>query len=71
MQEKVDEQVLDVRRAYEIEKKARNELEKLNAEKDRFVLSTQHNLRTPLTIVKGFLEVALHESHRKNSYSYK
>ncbi len=70
LEKKVEEQVLDVRRAYEVEKKARGELEKLNAEKDRFVLSTQHNLRTPLTVIKGFLEVALHEEKEPQTRSH-
>ncbi|MEK7514620.1 MAG: histidine kinase dimerization/phospho-acceptor domain-containing protein [Patescibacteria group bacterium] len=59
LKEKVEEQTKELRGAYEVEKKARVDLEKLNQEKDRFLLATQHNLRTPLTIIKGYVDVAL------------
>jgi len=60
LQQKVDEQTQEIRKAYEIEKKARLDLEKLDKAKDQFILTTQHHLRTPLTVLKGFLETALH-----------
>ena len=56
LEQRVAEQTVEVRRAYEVEKTARIELEELDKAKDQFVLSTQHNLRTPLTIIKGYLE---------------
>jgi len=56
LQQKVDEQTKEVKQAYEVEKKARIELEDLNKAKDQFVLATQHHLRTPLTIVRGYME---------------
>lgn len=59
LEEKVEEQAGEIKRAYEVEKTARIGLEKLNQEKDRFLLATQHNLRTPLTIIKGYVDVAL------------
>ena len=55
LQTKVAEQTAEVRKAYEVEKKAHEELKKLDAAKDQFILITQHHLRTPLTITKGFL----------------
>ncbi|MEK7180515.1 MAG: ATP-binding protein [Patescibacteria group bacterium] len=61
LQQKVDEQTKEIKKAYEIEKQARIELERLNETKDNFLLTTQHHLRTPLTVVKGFLELALEE----------
>jgi signal transduction histidine kinase len=61
LEEKVKEQTIEIRQAYEIEKKARVDLQKLNEEKDRFLLATQHNLRTPLTVVKGYIDAALQE----------
>ena len=57
LQEKVDEQTKEIKRAYEVEKKARVELEELDKAKDQFILTTQHHLRTPLTIIKGYLAV--------------
>jgi signal transduction histidine kinase len=56
LQEKVDEQTKEIRRAYDVEKKARIDLEELDKSKTQFILSTEHHLRTPLTISKGFLE---------------
>ncbi len=56
LQEKVDEQTKEIRRAYDVEKKARIELEELDKSKTQFILSTEHHLRTPLTISKGFLD---------------
>ena len=55
LQAKVAEQTQEIRQAYEVEKKAHEELKKLDAAKDQFILITQHHLRTPLTITKGFL----------------
>ena len=57
LQQKVDEQTKEVKRAYEVEKKARQDLEELDKTKDQFILTTQHHLRTPLTIIKGYLAV--------------
>lgn len=56
LEQKVDEQTVEIKRAYEVEKKARIELEELDKAKDQFILTTQHHLRTPLTIVKGYLQ---------------
>ena len=49
----------EIKRAYEIEKAAREELEELNIAKNQFILITQHHLRTPLTIIKGYTNVIL------------
>ena len=57
LEQKVAEQTADVKRAYEVERKARIELEELDKTKDQFILTTQHHLRTPLTIIKGYLGV--------------
>ncbi|OGY60727.1 MAG: hypothetical protein A3H06_00120 [Candidatus Colwellbacteria bacterium RIFCSPLOWO2_12_FULL_44_13] len=59
LQAKVDEQTKEIRAAYEVEKKARQKLEELDKAKDQFILTTQHNLRTPLTIIKGYVELVL------------
>jgi len=65
LQKKVDEQTQEVKKAYAIEKKARLEQEELDKAKDQFILTTQHHLRTPLTIIKGFLETALNSKEAK------
>ncbi len=59
LQQKVVEQTIEIRKSYEVEKKARIELEELDKAKDQFILTTQHHLRTPLTIVKGYLQSIL------------
>jgi hypothetical protein len=56
LEQKINAQTKDVRRAYEVEKLARAELEELNKTKDEFITSTQHHLRTPLTSLKWGLE---------------
>lgn len=44
-----------VEESYEVEKKAHKELVRLSEVKDEFILATQHHLRTPLSIIKGYL----------------
>jgi signal transduction histidine kinase len=39
-----------------MEKKAREELAELDESKTQFILATEHHLRTPLTISKGYLD---------------
>src|SRR3989344_3561106 len=65
LEQKVAEQTVEIRRAYEVEKKARIELEELDKAKDQFILTTQHPLRTPLTIVKGYLQSILTQKTTK------
>lgn len=59
LSEKVAEQTREVKKAYELEKKARRDLEKLNDTKDQFIMITQHNLRTPVTSIRWELESML------------
>ncbi|MFA6601374.1 MAG: histidine kinase dimerization/phospho-acceptor domain-containing protein, partial [Candidatus Paceibacterota bacterium] len=56
---KVAEQTTEIRHSYDLEKKARRELEKLNETKDQFIMITQHNLRTPVTGLRYQLESIL------------
>lgn len=65
LQARVGEQTAEIRKAYEVEKKAFEELKKLDAAKDEFILITQHHLRTPLTIMKGYLDAVLHKFQGK------
>ena len=57
--EKVAEQTAEIRKAYELEKHARRELEKLNETKDQFIMITQHHLRAPVTRIKDNLSTTL------------
>jgi signal transduction histidine kinase len=59
LEAKVAEQTKEIRRAYEVEKKARHELEELDKAKTDFILTTQHHLRTPLTVVKGVADMLI------------
>jgi signal transduction histidine kinase len=61
LQEKVDEQTKEVKKSYEVEKKARVELQVLDKSKSEFILTTQHHLRTPLTIIKGYIQWLLNK----------
>lgn len=60
-----------VEKAYEVEKQARQELQHLSAVKDQFILATQHHLRTPLTITKGYLSVILRKYQQELPQSVK
>ncbi|MCK5059608.1 MAG: hypothetical protein KAR00_00450 [Candidatus Pacebacteria bacterium] len=64
LEEKVAKQTREIRKSYEVEKKARIELEELDKSKDQFILTTQHHLRTPLTIAKGYLELLQRDEPR-------
>ncbi len=65
LEEKVAEQTKEIRRAYEVEKKARKDLERLNKTKDQFIMATQHHLRTPLTSMQGYLDLLLGGTYGK------
>ena len=53
------------KRAYAIEKLAKDELEKLGKIKNQFVQQTQHDLRTPLTSIMGYSDLLLNGSFGK------
>ncbi len=56
LQKKVDEQTKEIRSAYEVEKEAHRRLIELDKEKNDFILAAQHNLRTPLTVARGYAQ---------------
>jgi len=56
LEDKVAEQTQDIRKAFELEKKAKRDLEKLNETKDQFILITQHSLRSPLHSIKSGID---------------
>jgi len=57
LQKRVTEQTKEIREAYEVEKQARESLEKTNDAKNQFIMATQHHLRTPLTSMAGYLDL--------------
>jgi signal transduction histidine kinase len=71
LQQKIDDQVRDIKKAYEIEKKAKEDLEVLDKTKNQFLLTIQHHLRTPLSSMMGYLDLILAESFGKVSIKVK
>jgi signal transduction histidine kinase len=65
LQQKVDEQTKDIKQAYEVEKRANEELKKTDEAKTQFMLITQHHLRTPLTAIKGYSDLLIAGSYGK------
>jgi signal transduction histidine kinase len=65
LQQKVDEQTKEIRKAYEVEKEARKSLENMNDAKNQFIMATQHHLRTPLTSMYGYLDLIRGGSYGK------
>jgi signal transduction histidine kinase len=57
--EQIEKMVGEMKKAYELEKKARKELERLDEAKTQFMMATQHHLRTPLTSIRGYLDLLL------------
>jgi len=53
------------KRAYAVEKEAKEELEKLDKVKNQFVQQTQHDLRTPLTSIMGYSDLILNGAFGK------
>ena len=64
---KVAEQTAEIRKAYELEKHARRDLEKLNETKDQFIMITQHHLRAPVTRIKNDLSSTISGENGKIS----
>lgn len=65
--EKMEQMAKELERAYGVEKNARRELEKLDAAKNQFLLATQHHLRTPLTAMRGYVDLLMTGSYGKLS----
>jgi len=59
LQQKVDEQTKDIKEAYEMEKKAREDLQELDKTKNEFMLIIQHHLRTPLAGMRWYTDFLL------------
>jgi len=47
----------EIKESYEVEKKAHKELVRLDEAKNQFIMATQHHLRTPLTSMRGYLDL--------------
>ncbi len=55
--EQIEKMSENIRRAYEVEKKSKEELELLDKSKDQFLLLAQHQLRTPLSGIKWLINM--------------
>lgn len=67
LSEKVAEQTSEIRKAYETEKKALRDLEKLTDTKDNFISIAQHNIRIPITNIKNSISLFLKNPKQSNS----
>jgi len=65
LEAKIKEQTRHIREAYEVEKHAHEELEKMNESKNQFMAITQHHLRTPLSSTMGYLDLILSNTFGK------
>ena len=57
--ELMEKMAKDVQKAYETEKKAKEELQRLDDAKTQFTMATQHHLRTPLTSMRGYIDLIM------------
>ncbi len=55
------------KKAYALEKKAKEEIEQLDKVKDQFMSTLQHDLRTPLTSIMGYADLILGGSYGKQN----
>jgi signal transduction histidine kinase len=62
LEQRVSEQTAEVKKAFELEKKARRELEKLNETKDQFIIMAQHHLRSPVNNISSEVNKMLIDS---------
>ncbi len=63
--EKLEKMTEEIKKAYEIEKKAHHELQGLSEAKNQFIMATQHHLRTPLTSIMGYIDLILSGTYGK------
>ena len=63
--EKLEILTKKIEKAYEVEKRARKELQRLDKAKRQFMMATQHHLRTPLTSMRGYLDLLFGGSYGK------
>lgn len=59
LETRVAAQTVEIKKAYESEKRSRLELEKLNDAKDQFIMISQHHLRTPVSSMLRAVEAPL------------
>ncbi|MBX7221760.1 MAG: GAF domain-containing protein [Blastocatellia bacterium] len=55
------ESMREIERLYENEQQVNRSLQELNQMKTNFLIVTSHEMRTPLTVIKGYTEALLHQ----------
>jgi len=63
--EKMEQMAKELEKAYGIEKEARVKIQELGEAKTQFIMATQHHLRTPLTSMRGYIDLILTGSYGK------
>lgn len=63
--EKIEKIEKEIERAYEVEKKANQQLEELGNVKNQFLMTIQHHLRTPLTSMRGYVDLLIGGTYGK------
>ncbi len=63
--EQLEKMAGDIKKAYEVEKKAHEELQRLDDAKTQFTMATQHHLRTPLTSMRGYIDLIMSGTYGK------
>jgi len=63
----IEEMAMKIQAAYELEKRAKEELTRLDEAKNQFIMASQHHLRTPLTSMRGYVELLLDGTYGKIS----
>src|SRR5438552_2240493 len=62
LERKVSEQTAEIKKSYNLEKQAKEELQSLDQNKNDFIIVTQHHLRTPLTQIRWYISSMLSEA---------
>jgi len=63
--EQMEKMADDIKKAYETEKRAKEELLRLDEAKNQFTMATQHHLRTPLTSMRGYIDLIMGGTYGK------
>lgn len=63
--ERIERIEKDLERAYAVEKRANEELKKIDKQKNDFLMQTQHDMRSPLGVLMGYVELLLDGTYGK------
>lgn len=63
--EKLEQLTKEIQRAYKVEKKANKALQQLDDVKNQFIMASQHHLRSPLTAMRGYVDLIMGGTYGK------